>query len=437
MFRLLVALSVGFGGVAAVANAQFTTERQPAEFPPETYTASQYVDSEGCVFVRAGIGGVTSWVPRVNRSREPLCGFEPSLTIADRVAMTPEFPDELIIEIPQLQLPAAEAMPMESDDVAASPAAETVAAVEDAEPQLRLSEVCDGKSGVLSGFRVKETGEPVDCGPVEPQAVVAMSPPAALEPVSQGPSLAHGSMIGLQEICADIEATGREYILASGGALNCEALTSGRRYRVVSIGGIAPLVADEAAVTPAQLAAPAPRDRLATSAIARGACRYEIGSVDEYLTGGNGVPFRCVPQDVLPYDKNSSGTAEAPTSSNTSRTASRAPVAVPSVPEGYEPVWTDGRLNPQRGIPEAAASSSEVSSKAAGNMIQVGVFAVSANAQRAISALQSAGLPVQRGSLQRDGKTLHVIQAGPIGGTGVAAALRSVRDLGYRDAFVR
>ncbi|TFL17780.1 hypothetical protein [Jannaschia formosa] len=51
----------------------------PAEIPAETYRGDQYVDSTGCVFIRAAIGGATRWLPRVGRDRLPVCGARPSV----------------------------------------------------------------------------------------------------------------------------------------------------------------------------------------------------------------------------------------------------------------------------------------------------------------------------------------------------------------------
>lgn len=52
--------------------------RRPAELPPADYAGQQYVDSRGCLFMRAGPQGNEMWLPRVTRDGVPLCGNPPS-----------------------------------------------------------------------------------------------------------------------------------------------------------------------------------------------------------------------------------------------------------------------------------------------------------------------------------------------------------------------
>lgn len=61
--------------VASPAAAEPT---RPAELPPSDYAGQQYVDSKGCMFVRAGRPGEVVWIPRVTREGKPLCDNPPS-----------------------------------------------------------------------------------------------------------------------------------------------------------------------------------------------------------------------------------------------------------------------------------------------------------------------------------------------------------------------
>lgn len=68
--------------------AQAQTRRAslvPAEAPPADFADAQYVDSRGCVFVRAGSNGQVTWFPRFGADRQPVCGYEPSLGSAARL----------------------------------------------------------------------------------------------------------------------------------------------------------------------------------------------------------------------------------------------------------------------------------------------------------------------------------------------------------------
>ena len=396
LFRAMAVVLLGFG--PATAFAQSGELALPAEFPPASFTGNQYVDSTGCAFLRAGLSGVVTWVPRVNRDRTQLCGFQPTLvsptaTIAANAAAIAGAP---VIAIPDAIAPAA------SDVADVELPTATVAA-----PPLRVP--------VVPPARIR---------PVSPR-IIAM--PAAVVPPPVTAPIPHMTMA---EICADVAATGHRYLNAETGvAVRCGPQTQPSiQSGVTVVAATAPAMVklDGQVISLAQL------------------CRISDATGNRYLIAATGVSVRCGAQTQSPSGLTAALDQDRRVQTEGASPAAIAPAEPVSPPPGFEAVWDDGRLNPNRGLPAAqgaaGASAMNVTQPVATGhrFVQVGTFADPANATRTAAWLQSVGLPVGFANFSRNGTAMRVVAAGPFADTAaLQAALQTARAAGFSDAFTR
>jgi SPOR domain len=430
-------LALGYGTHSMAQSGELAL---PAEFPPASYTANQYVDSTGCAFIRAGLSGAVTWVPRVNRDRSQLCGFQPSLaaspatTTAANAAAIANAP-VITVDTPPSALATAAA---EMADVGMP--TETVASLTTPPPRMPVAQ------------------------PVSPRVIdvpVAYTAPV-IAPVATAPI----PRMTMAEICADMDATGQRYMNAvTGVTIRCSPQT--QPILTSSIGAPAnPATPYLPSLTAPPMALASPSDmvslggeRMSLAAL----CQISDATGTRYLNAATGIAVRCGPQVQSPSGLTAPYTGVvAPYSSSLVARATPTPDNIPAPqaiqraapiapPPGYQAVWDDGRLNPNRGLPEGNAqalaqtapavtiSSMTVPQAVSGHRyVQVGTFADPANAERTAARLQAMGLPIGFANITRNGTPMRVVAAGPFGdAAALQAALQAARSAGFGDAFTR
>lgn len=297
-FTKIVAIALMTSALTVGAASAQIKQTQPAEFPPASYKGKQYVDSKGCVFIRAGIDGNVSWVPRVTRSRKVICGFTP--TGGTQVASA------------EPAKPAPQATQITVDTPAPAPAAAAAPAPKPKKATARVVRQTARKRKAAPKEIVIRN--PIVEAPVQTARVAAPAPAPAPVPMR---TTATAQQIATA--CPGASALSQQYLRGDGRI----AIRCGPQNTPV-VGGTFRSASVATTTTTAARTAPKPKRnffRLFTTK------RKAEPAAPTALTNGVTDHRRIVPKHVAINRINTTNVR---------------------VPHGYRSVWTDGRLNPKR-----------------------------------------------------------------------------------------
>ena len=459
---------------AAVQAQTLRSAGPPSEFPPASYQGKQYVDSRGCVYIRAGIDGNVTWIPRVTRSRKQLCGYKPT-TVAGAGAARPAqsgAAPELITLSPEQRAPEQGGTQEVASGVAPAtptarrPQVQTATAVPTpraATPPAKPRRTSQNTSATSTSPAKPRRVVTVRPAPVQPtQPVVA--PPRAQRPTESAVQAAQGGCSGASELSqryinrsgvrcgpqAEAPVTYRDglhigpqssVILTPNTRVvprhvyqarqHSEDLDPPEGYRRVWTDDRLNLRRAERDLKPAILTSQnSVPDGYAAVYADNGrmnpmrGVRSQAGDAEMAMVWTNEIPRRLV---AVPVDREVVRIKSGHQEINGSRIVSplHLRLSTRSAPDAEGEVAVSARV---QGGSEASSSRSYV---------RATTLADPSKAQRIAQTLAAKGLPVRLGTVSRGGEPFKVVLAGPFLDQATAQrALQQVRQAGFAGARI-
>lgn len=496
LFRFASALAIS-AVVAGTAASAYTLAQasRPKEYPPSSYTKDVYVDSRGCVYVRANIGTAVNWVPRLAGDRKTvICNATPTSGAALRSASVPPPP------------PPPPPAPMEIATATTATTATTAAAAAQARGTTPLS-------SAVAGLRA----------PTRSASASTASTGNSVSRTLNVTCPSNGSTarvrIGGSTVAVNCDPTGnraQSYLVRHGNGETTRLVANPAPRREVapvrnvttttrSLAGqvINPPISDGRSATLAEAGLRAVGDhalvsrspRVQIGNVAPGGATNNFGKTYGVLRPGavrQGVIGTTGARAATGYSGSTEVQPRGSVSDGFANGYGLAPVQGGGrvvIPSGYRPAWQDGRLNPQRGprtvqgnyemasvldistvpmvdltreqlaeryvtgttvvvsskntrqapvataAPQVARASATAAAAVSGKRyVQVGAYRDAANASAAAARLKALGLP---GRVARTQSGLTVVIAGPYTDAGALANALATARRSFPDAYLR
>ncbi len=467
----IIAVLASMASVSVGTAQSVNSKVAPAEFPPETYRGAQYIDSRGCVYIRAGVTGNISWIPRLTRKRTHICGQTPTqvagATSQQRARPQPQViqltldEDERLAES-QAQSPSRRA----AGQVAAAATAQvqpkpsplkrraaTSAAVTRTQPAQGLipdtapistvaartasptvqaatgTAVCPEKSAVSQRHIARDSRFAFRCGPQAGGNLTAGSGAVAAAPAAKPVAIKRAKDVGRAGAVASTSLPGNTRVLPRHVAQQRANVGS---FKVPK--GYRPAWDDDRLNPRRAEGTLAGRDRMNliwTSDVPRRLIDRSSGR-DVTAKVALVYPFTDVATQQQELGTVTLITRNGKTLKRVARNRGIVKTAVAQSPKRKAIVAS--RSEPLKTAPAAKRGETLRGTR----YVQVGTFGAKRNAQATAKQMKRLGLPVRIGKFERSGKTLRLVLAGPFATDASAKrALGSVRSAGFFDAFVR